>query len=78
MCLHATAPKPAVEKEEVKEKSKEKKKNKEDQIAKYRELLQSIQDKERSKERDRDMEMEITWVPGEGTFPLSHEETMSR
>lgn len=58
------APKPAVEKEEVKEKSKEKKKKKEDQIAKYRELLQSIQDKERSKERDHDMEMEITWVPG--------------
>lgn len=38
-------------------------KKEEEQIAKYRELLQNIQDKER-KEKDKDMEMEITWVPG--------------
>ncbi|XP_076144417.1 ESF1 homolog [Alosa pseudoharengus] len=60
------APKPAVEISEPKQKKEKKKKkpSKEDQIAKYRELLQGIQDKERSKERERDMEMEITWVPG--------------
>lgn len=38
-------------------------KKEEEQITKYRELLQSIQDKER-KEKDKDMEMEVTWVPG--------------
>lgn len=38
-------------------------KKEEEQIAKYRELLQSIQEKDR-KEKDKDMEMEITWVPG--------------
>lgn len=36
----------------------------EEQIAKYRELLLNIQDKE--KKKDRDMELEITWVPGNG------------
>ncbi|KAJ8285053.1 hypothetical protein COCON_G00039030 [Conger conger] len=34
-----------------------------DQIAKYRELLKGIADKD-SKQQDRAMEMEITWVPG--------------
>lgn len=38
-------------------------KKEEEQIAKYRELLQRIQEKDR-KEKDKDMEMEITWVPG--------------
>lgn len=38
-------------------------KKEEEQIAKYRELLQNIQDKEK-KEKDKDMELEITWVPG--------------
>lgn len=33
-----------------------------DQINKYRELLKSIQDKE--KKKDDNMDMEITWVPG--------------
>ncbi|XP_036413528.1 ESF1 homolog [Colossoma macropomum] len=45
------------------EKRGKKGKKEEEQIAKYRELLQSIQDKEK-KEKDKDMEMEITWVPG--------------
>ncbi|XP_063172422.1 ESF1 homolog [Candoia aspera] len=35
----------------------------EDQIAKYRELLRSVQEKER-KHEETDMEMEIKWVPG--------------
>ncbi|MBN3309227.1 ESF1 protein, partial [Amia calva] len=38
-------------------------KNEAQQIAKYRELLKSIQDKDK-KQQDKDMEMEITWVPG--------------
>ncbi|KAK2818222.1 hypothetical protein Q7C36_022155 [Tachysurus vachellii] len=38
-------------------------KKEEEQIAKYRELLQNIQDKEK-KDKDKDMELEITWVPG--------------
>ncbi|MCJ8748132.1 hypothetical protein PDJAM_G00161660, partial [Pangasius djambal] len=60
-----------VEAEEVKpvecvteeKKGGKKGKKEEEQITKYRELLQSIQNKER-KEKDKDMEMEITWVPG--------------
>ncbi|XP_007423978.1 ESF1 homolog [Python bivittatus] len=44
-------------------KPKEHSKDDEDQIMKYRELLQSIQEKER-KHRETDMEMEIKWVPG--------------
>ncbi|KAF7689326.1 hypothetical protein HF521_012679 [Silurus meridionalis] len=60
-----------VEAEEVKpamcgtgeKKGAKKGKKEEEQIAKYRELLQNIQDKER-KEKEKDMEMEITWVPG--------------
>ncbi|XP_015281492.1 PREDICTED: ESF1 homolog [Gekko japonicus] len=38
-------------------------KDEEEQIAKYRELLQSIQEKEK-KHQETDMEMEIKWVPG--------------
>uniref|UniRef100_A0A3B1JLX5 ESF1, nucleolar pre-rRNA processing protein, homolog (S. cerevisiae) n=1 Tax=Astyanax mexicanus TaxID=7994 RepID=A0A3B1JLX5_ASTMX len=54
-------------KEEKKEgkKGKKKKKKEEDQIAKYRELLQGIQEKD--KKKDQDMEMEITWVPLKAT-----------
>uniref|UniRef100_A0ACB8GFI1 Uncharacterized protein n=1 Tax=Sphaerodactylus townsendi TaxID=933632 RepID=A0ACB8GFI1_9SAUR len=37
-------------------------KDDEEQIAKYRELLQSIQEKEK-RHRETDMEMEIKWVP---------------
>lgn len=33
-----------------------------DQINKYKEILKSIQDKE--KKKDEDMDMEVTWVPG--------------
>ncbi|MEQ2189042.1 hypothetical protein GOODEAATRI_021179, partial [Goodea atripinnis] len=36
----------------------------EEQINKYRELLRSIQVKEKKLQEDKDMEMEITWVPG--------------
>ncbi|XP_028828014.1 ESF1 homolog [Denticeps clupeoides] len=49
--------------EPAEEKEKKKKKKKEDQLAKYRELLQGIQEKEQ-KQQDRGMEMEVTWVPG--------------
>lgn len=49
--------------EEDEKKGGKKGKKEEEQIAKYRQLLQSIQDKDR-KEKDKDMEMEITWVPG--------------
>ncbi|MBN3295393.1 ESF1 protein, partial [Amia calva] len=46
-------------------------KNEAQQIAKYRELLKSIQDKDK-KQQDKDMEMEITWVPGRPlSVPLS-------
>ncbi|KAH0621861.1 hypothetical protein JD844_023550 [Phrynosoma platyrhinos] len=38
-------------------------KDDEEQIAKYRELLQSIQEKEK-KHQETDMEMEIKWIPG--------------
>ncbi|XP_053140568.1 ESF1 homolog isoform X3 [Hemicordylus capensis] len=38
-------------------------KDDEEQIAKYRELIQSIQEKEK-KHQETDMEMEIKWVPG--------------
>ncbi|KAM6404621.1 ESF1 homolog isoform 2-T2 [Pluvialis apricaria] len=38
-------------------------KDDEDQIAKYRELLQSIQEKEK-KQEEKDIGMEIKWVPG--------------
>ncbi|XP_004686998.1 PREDICTED: ESF1 homolog [Condylura cristata] len=43
-------------------KTKKSQKDDEEQIAKYRQLLQVIQEKEKGKEND--MEMEIKWVPG--------------
>jgi hypothetical protein len=42
-------------------------KDDEEQIAKYRQLLQVIQEKEK-KGKENDMEMEIKWVPGK-MFP---------
>lgn len=45
------------------EKTKKSQKDDEEQIAKYRQLLQVIQDKEK-KGKENDMEMEIKWVPG--------------
>uniref|UniRef100_A0A8C1GNN2 ESF1, nucleolar pre-rRNA processing protein, homolog (S. cerevisiae) n=1 Tax=Cyprinus carpio TaxID=7962 RepID=A0A8C1GNN2_CYPCA len=54
------AEKPAEPLPEEKRGSKEKKST--EQIAKYRELLKSIQDKD--KEKDDSMDMEVTWVPG--------------
>uniref|UniRef100_A0A8C6XR80 ESF1 nucleolar pre-rRNA processing protein homolog n=1 Tax=Naja naja TaxID=35670 RepID=A0A8C6XR80_NAJNA len=45
------------------DKPKEHSKDDEDQIVKYKELLRSIQEKEK-KHQDTDMEMEIKWVPG--------------
>ncbi|MEQ2273705.1 hypothetical protein XENORESO_007817, partial [Xenotaenia resolanae] len=50
--------------EEMEEKPLERKKRSEEQINKYRELLKSIQVKEKKLQEDKDMEMEITWVPG--------------
>ncbi|XP_042522346.1 ESF1 homolog isoform X2 [Dipodomys spectabilis] len=44
-------------------KTKKTQKDDEEQIAKYRQLLQVIQDKEK-KGKENDMEMEIKWVPG--------------
>lgn len=43
-------------------KAKKSQKDEEEQIAKYRQLLHVIQEKEKGKEND--MEMEIKWVPG--------------
>ncbi|MEQ2310875.1 pre-rRNA-processing protein esf1 [Ameca splendens] len=48
----------------MEEKPLERKKRSEEQINKYRELLKSIQVKEKKLQEDKDMEMEITWVPG--------------
>ncbi|XP_027682331.2 ESF1 homolog isoform X2 [Chelonia mydas] len=45
------------------DKPKKSQKDDEEQIARYRELLQSIQEKEKKREEN-DMEMEIKWVPG--------------
>ncbi|XP_008849307.1 ESF1 homolog [Nannospalax galili] len=44
-------------------KTKKNQKDDEEQIAKYRELLQVIQEKEK-KGKENDMEMEIKWIPG--------------
>lgn len=55
-----SAEKPAQSLPEEKKSSKGKKST--EQIAKYRDLLKSIQDKD--KEKDNNMDMEITWVPG--------------
>ncbi|XP_062865978.1 ESF1 homolog [Trichomycterus rosablanca] len=53
----------APEEEKTTDVRKGKKKKEDEQISKYRQLLQGIQDKDR-KEKDKAMEMEITWVPG--------------
>ncbi|XP_040981439.1 ESF1 homolog isoform X2 [Aquila chrysaetos chrysaetos] len=45
------------------DKSRKSQKDDEEQIAKYRELLQSIQEKEK-KQEEKDIGMEIKWVPG--------------
>ncbi|KAM8809323.1 ESF1 homolog [Eudromia elegans] len=45
------------------DKPKKSQKDDEEQIAKYRELLKSIQEKEKKQEDD-DIEMEVKWVPG--------------
>ncbi|KAM6298232.1 ESF1 homolog [Aegotheles albertisi] len=45
------------------EKPRKSQKDDEEQIAKYRELLQSIQEKEK-KQEEKDIGMEIKWVPG--------------
>lgn len=44
-------------------KTKKSQRDEEEQIAKYRQLLQIIQEKEK-KRKENDMEMEIKWVPG--------------
>ncbi|XP_029900263.1 ESF1 homolog [Myripristis murdjan] len=49
---------------EEEKRKKTMKKNSAEQIAKYREILKSIQEKDRKLQEDKDMEMEITWVPG--------------
>ncbi|XP_071385107.1 ESF1 homolog isoform X3 [Centroberyx affinis] len=56
--------KPKEEEEEEKKKKKKKEKKSTEQIAKYREIMKSIQDKDKKLQQDKDMEMEITWVPG--------------
>uniref|UniRef100_A0A8B9I1U4 ESF1 nucleolar pre-rRNA processing protein homolog n=1 Tax=Anser brachyrhynchus TaxID=132585 RepID=A0A8B9I1U4_9AVES len=45
------------------DKPRKSQKDDEEQIAKYRELLRSIQEKEK-KQEEKDIEMEIKWVPG--------------
>lgn len=45
------------------DKPRKSQKDDEEQIAKYRELLQSIQEKEK-KQEEKDIGMEIKWVPG--------------
>ena len=53
------------EKEDEKTKRrKNKKKSGEEQIARYRELLKGIQQKESLQRGDNEMEMEVSWVPG--------------
>lgn len=49
------------------DKPKKSQKDDEEQIAKYRELLQSIQEKEK-KQEEKDIGMEIKWVPGRVCF----------
>ncbi|XP_053332917.1 ESF1 homolog [Clarias gariepinus] len=61
--VEAEEVKPAVSVKEEEKKGGKKGKKEDEQIAKYRQLLQSIQDKE-GRGKDKDMEMEITWVPG--------------
>lgn len=49
------------------DKPRKSQKDDEEQIAKYRELLQSIQEKEK-KQEEKDIGMEIKWVPGRVYF----------
>ncbi|XP_059903973.1 ESF1 homolog [Gadus macrocephalus] len=59
---------PPVEEEEEEEDKRRRRKNKkksgEEQIARYRELLKGIQQKESQQRGDNEMEMEVSWVPG--------------
>lgn len=64
--LNLSAEKPVKPLPEEKKCSKEKKST--EQIAKYRQILKSIQDKD--KEKDDSMDMEVTWVPGISVFQL--------
>uniref|UniRef100_A0A8C7ME35 Uncharacterized protein n=1 Tax=Oncorhynchus kisutch TaxID=8019 RepID=A0A8C7ME35_ONCKI len=50
--------------EELPEGKKKKEAEQWQHIEKYREMLKSIQEKDKKKEEDKGMEMEITWVPG--------------
>lgn len=59
-CVECSAEEPAQPLPEEKKGSKGKKSA--EQIAKYRDLLKSIQDKDKG--NDGAMDMEITWVPG--------------
>lgn len=52
------------------DKPRKSQKDDEEQIAKYRELLQSIQEKEK-KQEEKDIGMEIKWVPGRVYFSFS-------
>ena len=52
------------EDEKRKRQKKKKKKSGEEQIARYRELLKGIQQKESLQRGDNEMEMEVSWVPG--------------
>lgn len=45
------------------DKPRKSQKDDDEQIAKYRELLQSIQEKEK-KQEEKDIGMEVKWVPG--------------
>ncbi|CAL8334155.1 unnamed protein product [Lota lota] len=52
------------EEEDKRRRRKDKKRSGEEQIARYRELLKGIQQKESQQRADNDMEMEVSWVPG--------------
>ena len=52
------------EEDEKRKRRKNKKKSGEEQIARYRELLKGIQQKESLQRGDNEMEMEVSWVPG--------------
>nr|XP_040042780.1 ESF1 homolog isoform X2 [Gasterosteus aculeatus aculeatus] len=61
----AEAARPEEQQQQQEEKKKKKKSSRgEEQISKYRELLKSIQEKEKKLHEDKDMGMEVTWVPG--------------
>lgn len=57
------------------DKPRKSQKDDEEQIAKYRELLQSIQEKEK-KQEEKDIGMEIKWVPGKLFFSFTNLEDM--